>query len=131
MSRDDFSLAWNDHHSFFFETLEKLCRNDLLTDVTLTCGNRYFSAHKLVLSVCSGYFSSLFNHKLPGMKSNESHSIVYMKDVPANHMELLLEYMYKGAITCPESELQGNSVYKFYNFNSVSHVCSKIQSFSK
>lgn len=59
-SSDDFCLKWNDHHDIFFRSAERLCETDLLTDVTLSCGQREFAAHKLVLSVCSQYFAQLF-----------------------------------------------------------------------
>jgi len=101
-------LKWNDHHSVFFSTAESLCHGDHLTDVTLSCGSREFSAHKLVLSICSSYFSQLFAPK-PGAKKRpaDSAAIVYLKDVDGRHMELLLNYMYRGEINVEESELMG------------------------
>ena len=45
---EDFRLKWNDHHNVFFSTAEQLCHGDHLTDVTLSCGDKEFSAHKLV-----------------------------------------------------------------------------------
>ena len=105
---EDFRLKWNDHHSVFFSTAESLCNGDHLTDVTLSCGNREFSAHKLVLSICSSYFSQLFAPK-PGSKRRpaDAAAIVYLKDVDARHMELLLNYMYRGEINVEEAELMG------------------------
>jgi len=107
MGGDDFCLKWNDHHTAFFDLAEDLCHRETLTDVVLSCGNREFSAHRLVLSICSGYFYNLFiqqqrrrgNHLLAG------ESIVYMKDVDPKHMELLLAFMYKGEISVNEADL--------------------------
>ena len=76
-----------------------------LLDVTLSCGPVNFSAHKLVLSVCSGYFAGLFSRKNSRFRSE--HAIVYLKDIDARHMELLLSYMYRGEINVEESELVG------------------------
>merc|ERR1712227_57717 len=72
------------------------------------CGNREFSAHKLVLSICSSYFSQLFAPK-PGSKRRpaDSAAIVYLKDVDPRHMELLMNYMYRGEINVEETELMG------------------------
>merc|ERR1719195_703008 len=56
---------------------------DNLTDITLSCGKQEFSAHKLVLSICS----------------------TYLKDVKPSHMELLLNFMYRGEIHVQEEEL--------------------------
>jgi hypothetical protein len=79
-----------------------------LTDVTLSCGPRLFAAHKLVLSVCSGYFSQLFARRTPpGASSNVAYgqTIVYLKDVEPKHMELILTYMYRGEINVKEGDL--------------------------
>lgn len=88
MGGEDFSLKWNDHHSVFFSSAEQLCRGEILTDVTLSCGNVDFDAHKLVLSVCSGYFASIFSRNTD--KHKNSHTIVYLKGVEPRHMELIL-----------------------------------------
>jgi len=90
----------------FFSSAEQLCRGDLLTDVTLTCGQRHFAAHKLVLSVCSGYFAQLFaNKKMTGNGNNNGNAIVYLKDVNPRHVELILSYMYRGEINVHEEDL--------------------------
>ncbi len=101
-SSDDFCLRWNDHHDLFFNSAEQLCRGDFLTDVTLSCGERHFSAHKLVLSVCSGYFADLFASR---RSSPFAQTVVYLKDVDPNHLELILSYMYRGQINVREAEL--------------------------
>jgi len=103
---ENFKLRWNDHHSIFFSTAEALCQGDHLTDVTLSCGKREFSAHKLVLSICSTYFNELFTPK-PENKNRPANgaAIVYLKDVDAHHMELLLNFMYRGEINVEEDEL--------------------------
>ena len=106
---EDFRLKWNDHHSIFFSTAESLCHGDHLTDVTLSTGDREFSAHKLVLSICSNYFNGLFtpkpDHKLRQRRPADGAAIVYLKDVDSKHLELLLSYMYRGEINVEESEL--------------------------
>jgi len=107
---EDFRLKWNDHHSVFFSSAEQLCHGDHLTDVTLSCGTKEFSAHKLVLSICSNYFNQLFAPRPEGRKSRrpaDSAAIVYLKDVDPIHMELLLNYMYRGEINVEEKELMG------------------------
>ena len=103
---ENFKLRWNDHHSIFFRTAESLCRDDHLTDITLSCGKKEFSAHKLVLSVCSSYFKDLFTPKESAKnRPANSAAIVYMKDVKPDHMELLLNFMYRGEINIDENEL--------------------------
>lgn len=101
---ENFKLKWNDHHSIFFSTAEALCHGDHLTDVTLSCGKREFSAHKLVLSICSTYFNELFTPKQKNRPANGA-AIVYLKDVNPYHMEHLLNFMYRGEINIEEDEL--------------------------
>jgi len=106
---EDFRLKWNDHHNVFFSTAEQLCNGDHLTDVTLSCGEKEFAAHKLVLSICSSYFSQLFAPRpdRDDTRRRNAETIVYLKDVDARHMELLMNYMYRGEINVEENELMG------------------------
>jgi hypothetical protein len=60
MASEDFCLKWNDHHMVFFSLAEELHQQGVLTDVTLATSTRTFPAHRLVLSVCSSFFSNLF-----------------------------------------------------------------------
>lgn len=107
-TNEDFCLKWNDHHSTFFNSAEALCQNNALTDVTLSCGTgAEFAAHKLVLSVCSTYFHHLFASGASTHHLDTRHAIVYLKDIDARHMELLLSYMYRGEINVQEQELMG------------------------
>jgi hypothetical protein len=109
---EDFRLKWNDHHNVFFSTAEQLCNGDHLTDVTLSCGDKEFAAHKLVLSICSSYFNQLFaprpnSENRRRRRHEDSAVIVYLKDVDPGHMELLMNYMYRGEINVEENELMG------------------------
>ncbi len=70
-------------------------------DVTLSCGEHNFPAHKLVLSVCSPYFRHLF------LRNPCKHPIVVLKDVHFKYMKLLLMYMYRGEVSCPQEDLLG------------------------
>jgi len=96
---EDFLLKWNDHHSLFFVGAEELCEREEYTDVTLAAGTKFFSAHKLVLSICSPYFRRLFK------RLGRDKSVIFLKDVDHRHLDLLLQYMYKGEIKVQEDEL--------------------------
>jgi len=96
---EELLLKWNDHHSVFFIGALDLCELEEYTDVTLAAGNKFFSAHKLVLSICSPYFRQLFQHL------GKDRAVIFLKDVEPNHLDLLLQYMYKGEIKVQESEL--------------------------
>jgi len=99
MSGEDFLLKWNDHHSLFFAGAEQLCESEEFTDVTLAAGSKFFPAHKLVLSICSPYFQKLFR------RLGKEKPVIFLKDVDPKHLELLLQYMYKGEIKVEENEL--------------------------
>jgi len=92
-------LKWNDHHSLFFVGAEELCESEEYTDVTLAAGTKFFAAHKLILSICSPYFRQLFR------SMGREKTVIYLKDVNPRHLDLLLQYMYKGEIKVKESEL--------------------------
>jgi len=101
MASEDFCLKWNDHHSVFFSVAEELLQQGTLADVTLATGKSSFPAHRLVLSVCSSFFRNLFSKRDPSAQGY----IVYLKDVPEKHLEMLLSFMYRGEINCADSEL--------------------------
>lgn len=98
---EELLLKWDDHHKSFFEAAEDLCHQEQFIDVTLSCGEHNFPAHKLVLSVCSPYFRHLF------LRNPCKHPIVVLKDVHFKYMKLLLMYMYRGEVSCPQEDLHG------------------------
>ena len=102
--QEEFLLKWNDHHNSFFSIVQDLCSAELLTDVTLACGDGepiIFEAHKLMLSVCSAFFRNILTRK----SRVQSHPIVFLKDVEPRHMEQLLQYMYRGEINVLQNDL--------------------------
>merc|ERR1711892_1187981 len=101
---DNFCLKWNDHHSVFFSNAEQPCKDNSLTDVVLSAGGTFFRAHKLVLSVCSKYFQELFSQPQPGGTQNST-TVIYLKDVAAAQMQMLLSYMYRGEVDVSDDEL--------------------------
>ena len=75
-----------------------MCHSDEYTDCTLAAGHKFFSAHKLVLSICSPFFRSLFKRLGSSGGISGSKTVIFLKDIEPKHLELLLEYMYKGEI---------------------------------
>ena len=71
----------------------------MFTDVTLAVDDVTFEAHRLVLSACSPYFK----HLLTTTKCK--HPVIFLKDVSADHVSLLLKYMYLGQIAVKKEEL--------------------------
>jgi len=98
---DDLMLKWEDHHKSFFELAEDLCHSEQFIDVTISCGDHNFPAHKLILSVCSPYFKNLF------LRNPCKHPIVVLKDVHFKYMKLILIFMYRGEVAVPQEDLGG------------------------
>merc|ERR1719150_2851360 len=98
----EFSLKWNDHSKVFFAGAEDLAEKQEFTDVTLAAGGKLITAHKMVLSICSPFFQRLF--KQLGTVGPEK-TVVYLKDVQPRHLDLLIQYMYRGEIKVEEKEL--------------------------
>lgn len=96
----EYMLKWNEHNSQLISVFHQLCQDNQFTDVTLATETETFQAHKLILSACSPYFKKLFT------QNPCKHPVVFLKDIPENHMKLLLEYMYRGSISVKHHELQ-------------------------
>ena len=58
-----------------------------------------FEAHRIVLSACSPYFRKLLTI------TDSKHPVIFLKDISANHVALLLRYMYLGEIAVKKEEL--------------------------
>ncbi|XP_076683735.1 uncharacterized protein LOC143376856 isoform X2 [Andrena cerasifolii] len=96
---EQFSLKWNNFSSNLTSGfLSHLTENDLV-DVTLAVEGQLLQAHKLVLSVCSPYFKSIF-------KENPcQHPVVILKDMKYTEIESLLKFMYQGEINIRKEDL--------------------------
>ena len=62
---EEYILRWNDHGISFFALAEDLLQQELLTDVTVWCGDRVFDAHRLVLCACSPLFRAMLTRTPP------------------------------------------------------------------
>jgi len=104
---EEYILRWNDHGVSFFALAEDLLQQELLTDVTVWCGDRVFDAHRLVLSACSPLFKSMLTRQPPRLRRSPDHTpIVFLRDVSPVHFERLLQFMYCGEVRVPNNELE-------------------------
>lgn len=94
-----FSLRWTNHQSNMLNVFEKLLASEAFTDVTLACDGGSIKCHKIVLAASSDYFQKLF------MDSASEHPIVFLKDVKADQIRAILDYMYKGEVSVAQDEL--------------------------
>lgn len=67
----------------------------------LAVEGKLLKAHKVVLSICSPYFQEMFIT----MPSNQ-HPILILKDMKAQLVSNLLEFMYQGSVNVKQDELK-------------------------
>ncbi|KAK4008058.1 broad-complex core protein isoforms 1/2/3/4/5 isoform X1 [Daphnia magna] len=103
MNREDqeFSLRWNNHESNLCLVLESMLKRGALVDVTLSCEGKSFRVHRAILSACSPYFEELF------IETVHSHPIVILRDVKAEELQALIDFMYTGQVTVSQGKLAG------------------------
>ena len=93
-------MNWDKHQINISLDFSSLRKDKHFNDVTLACENRQFQAHKVVLSASSTFFEQILkSHKHPS-------PLVYLKDVEAKNMELLLDFMYSGELMLKQDELE-------------------------
>ncbi|XP_023288623.1 zinc finger and BTB domain-containing protein 17 isoform X2 [Orussus abietinus] len=94
-----FSLKWNNFsNNLTAGFLSHLTENDLV-DVTLAVEGKLLQAHKLVLSVCSPYFKTIFKN-IPCQ-----HPVIVLKDMGYADVESLLKFMYQGEVNVKQEDL--------------------------
>ncbi|XP_071531903.1 uncharacterized protein [Panulirus ornatus] len=99
MEEELLALRWNNHLSTFATLLSDLRNEETYSDVTIACGGNLYPAHKFVLSACSEYLRTML------CAHPNKHPILYLKDVPKEDLEAILDYMYAGTVRVAHSGL--------------------------
>ncbi|XP_065217203.1 kelch-like protein 3 [Planococcus citri] len=84
----------DDLHSSVFETMNDYRKQNLFCDVTLDINGTLFPCHRLVLTIMSPYFRTMFN----GNFKEGSSKVVPMQDIDAEIMEIILHAIYTARI---------------------------------
>ena len=94
------SLKWDDFQSVVSQSFSVLRREEDFFDVTLVSDDEIqISAHKLVLSACSGFFKSILK------RNSHSHPLLYLSGVDSKSLGFVLDYIYHGEVQVYQHEL--------------------------
>ena len=97
---EKFNLKWNDFQSVVSQSFSVLRREEDFFDVTLVSDDEIqISAHKLVLSACSGFFKSILK------RNSHSHPLLYLSGVDSKSLGFVLDYIYHGEVQVYQHEL--------------------------
>ena len=96
---EKFCLRWNDFEKNIGVAFRDIREEKDFFDCTLSCGAKQIQAHKLILSACSPFFSSI-------LKQNpHQHPLIYLKDIAFNDLQSVLNFMYHGEVNVAQEEL--------------------------
>lgn len=97
------------HGLTLLEQLNRMREAEQLTDVVLIAEGVSFPCHRAVLSAFSPYFRVMFTC---GLRECTNRQVV-LRDMPAQSLALLLEYMYSSNLPLTAANVQGISVAAF------------------
>lgn len=92
-------LKWNTHQLALLNTLSTLRDKQVYTDVTLSCGDQFYPAHRLVLSACSTFFARTLE------VANCRSPMLLLHGIEQSTLEQLLMFMYDGQVTISRNDL--------------------------
>ena len=94
------SLKWNDFRHNTSSFLKELRIGTNFSDVTLVFDcNQQFKAHKIILTGCSPFFSTILN------TNTHSHPMIYMRGVVSKHLGAIVDFIYHGEANIYEEDL--------------------------
>ena len=97
---EKFSLKWNDFQTTVSKSFGVLRQEKEFLDVTLVSDDEtQISAHKLVLSACSGFFKSILKN------NSHSHPLLYLSGIHSTNLSLVLDYIYQGEVQIYQEHL--------------------------
>ena len=97
---EKFSLKWNDFQTNISRSFYKLRAENDFHDVTLVSDDqRLVSAHKLVLSSCSGYFEKI-------LKQNKHENLLLcLEGISYTDLQHVLDYIYLGEVQIHQEQM--------------------------
>ena len=99
---EKFCLKWNDFNQNIQISYKDLRTNSDFFDVTLLCEeDQQIEAHKIILSACSPFFSSVLK------RTNQSHPMIYMRGLKASDLVAIVDFIYYGEANIYQDDLDG------------------------
>ena len=95
------SLHWKDFSTTVSASFDALRRDSELFDVILVTEDEvHFSAHKLVLSACSGFFKDFIK------KVNHPNPLLYLGGVESKYLHHVMDYLYLGEVKILQEDVE-------------------------
>jgi hypothetical protein len=95
-----YNVRWTTHHAETWTVFSDLRTDERFVDVTLSCQEAAFRAHRIVLSACSPYLRNILENAEPG-----SHPIVILQDAKSEAVKYMIDFMYGGSVDIPSESL--------------------------
>jgi len=95
-------MRWADHSDTFIRTFPVLYNDESYTDCTIVAEKQFFKAHRVILSSASEFFDEAFK-----MTPATHHPLIFLKDVKAMELRILLDFIYKGEVAIPPNFIPG------------------------
>ena len=93
-------LNSDSYSSQLIRTFSDLYKNNLLTDVTLVCDDRYrIEAHRMVLCASSPLLRDFITINA------QSHPLIYLKGVKGQTLSVIMQFLYTGEVSIHQEQL--------------------------
>ena len=97
---EKFNLKWNDFQSNVSKKFSSLRTDSDFYDVTLVSEDlQQMSAHRVVLSACSQYFSDVLR------QTRHSNPLLCLEGVTSTELQFILDYIYQGEVQIYQENL--------------------------
>lgn len=95
---ENIEITWDHHLKNSNHMFLMLLHENSLVDVTLSCKDGSLKAHRIVLSASSPYFQKILS------EHHTKHPIIILRGVSYRDLEKLVNFMYKGTVSCLRTE---------------------------
>ena len=97
---EKFNLCWDQFSQNAITSIKSLKLDQDFTDVTLACEeNKYFKAHKVILSSCSDFFKSIL------IQNPHQHPLIYLNGINFLDLQAILNFIYLGQTEVEQKDL--------------------------